>query len=166
MISAIIQHGSPARRGRRNTQTKKTQRCFRKYGDGHSDAGLNQDWLNDVRQNMTNKNSRAGCPQSPRPLNKLESLNLQNLTSSQSCISDPADDDQSKNQTIETGAQESHKCNRQENSGEGQQRVNDHHRYKCIQPATDITGKPANRNANYDRQQNNRRPYPHADAGT
>ena len=70
---------------------------------------------------MTNENSQAGCAQRASPLDELESFDFEDLSSRQPRVAHPTYDRQSKNQTIETRAQESHEGDRQQNSGEGQQ---------------------------------------------
>src|SRR6185295_6796647 len=115
MIATVIEHTSPTRCRRGDAETEKTQRRFRKDRSGHSDAGLDQNGLNDVRQNMTYENSRTGCAQRSSSFDELECLDLEDLAPGQSRITHPADAGQRKNQSIETRAEKSHEGDRQEN---------------------------------------------------
>src|SRR6185369_5302104 len=121
MIARIIEHRSPTRRRRRDAQSEKTQRCLGKNRHGHSNAGLNQNWLNDVRQNMTNKNSWSRRPQRTSAFNKLQRLDLQNLSSRKPRVSDPTDGGQRKNQAIDSWPKKSNQGDRQQNSGKSHQ---------------------------------------------
>src|SRR5215831_8960944 len=105
MIARIIEHRSPTRRRRRDAQAEKTQRGLGKNRHGHSNAGLNQNWLNDVRQNMTNKNSWSGRSQRTGAFYKLQRLDLQNLSSRKPRVTDPTDSGQCKNQSIDSWTQ-------------------------------------------------------------
>src|SRR6266571_3085703 len=166
MSAAVVQHSPPTRRGRGKPKAKKAQRGFGKDRPSHSNAGLNQNRLNDVWQNMINENSEAWRPKGACCLDEVKSFDFENLSSCQPGISHPANAGESKNQSIKTWPQKSDEGDRQQNAGEGQQRIDDHHSHKRIQCTTDVTGKSPNQNPGYSGEQNNCSPYSHAYAST
>src|SRR5688572_24862368 len=115
---------------------------------------------------MANENSRPRRTQRAGTFNKLQRFDLQNLPSRQSRVTDPTDDGQSKNQTIEAWPEEGYQSDRQKNSGKSHQGVDDQHRYKSVQLTTYKTCTSAYQNAGHHGEQNNGRPYSHTDAST
>src|SRR5260370_20997211 len=96
--ATIVEHGSPARGRRRNTQPEETHGGFGKHSAGHADGGLHDDGLNDVGKNMSCNDTPVAGAERPRGFEELPFLDRQNLRAHQTRVAYPPADAQRQNE--------------------------------------------------------------------
>src|SRR5579864_3719894 len=87
---AVVEHGSPACGGRRNTEAEKTHGGFGEDGAGHANRGLHDDGLNDIRKDVAHDDAQIGCTQSARSFDKFAFPGSQDLSANQARVADPS----------------------------------------------------------------------------
>jgi len=59
VAARVIQHGTPARHGCKHAKAEKTQRRLRENSAGDADGCLNQERLQNIRQQMSRQNAKV-----------------------------------------------------------------------------------------------------------
>lgn len=143
MCARIVQHGTPTGRRRRHTQPQKAERGLGEHGSGHADGGLHHQWLNDIGQNVTQKNAEVARAQRARSFDKLALPHGQHLRPDKAGVANPSANRQGKDQIEKSGAKKRHKGNGEQDSRHGHEGIHGEHVDDGIQNAAVKTGDAA-----------------------
>src|SRR5579864_5006430 len=81
--AAVVEHGSPACGGRRNTEPEETHGGFGEDGAGHANRRLHDYWLNDIGKNVAYDDAQIGCAQRAGGFNEFAFPRSQDLSANQ-----------------------------------------------------------------------------------
>src|SRR5215467_8860003 len=96
--ATIVEHGSPAGRGRRNTKTEETHSRFGEDGSSHADRGLHNHRLNDVWQDVADDDTQIAGVECTGGFDEFAFASCEDLSADQTRISDPSAEGESENE--------------------------------------------------------------------
>ena len=123
MCATVIEHGSPARGGRRNAEAKKTHGRFGEDGAGHADRGLHDYRLNDIGKNVANDDAQIAGAESARGFNEFAFPRGQNLSANQARVAHPSAERERDHKIEDAGAAECDEGDGNQNSRERKKRI-------------------------------------------
>src|SRR2546423_2876918 len=153
-VARLFNHHAPGWRGRRHAQTQKRKRSFGENCAGHSQAGLDNQRLNRVWQNMHRQDAQIAGAERARGLHKIVLANFQDLSANQSRIADPTNDAEREDQLVQSSAKKSDQRNRQQQTGKGEENIKNVAGQKSINPTTIVPGDCADAGSDQSRYTN------------
>src|SRR5437879_10598466 len=86
MPASVIEHGAPTRDRGEDSEAKKAEGGFGEDGACNADGGLNQNGLENIRQQMARHDSYRGCAKRARSEDEFEFFHLQDLRASEARV--------------------------------------------------------------------------------
>src|SRR5450631_3360004 len=166
MRAAIIQHCSPRGRRRWHAKSQETHGGFGEDRTRHADRRLNNYRLNNVRQNVADKNSEITCAEGPRRFHIFFFPRGQHLRPYQACVADPSAERKRENQVENPRATKRDKGNRDQDSRKRQKRVHHDHVDEAVDAPTVVAGDRADDQTNPQRHRHHAASHQHRDSRT
>src|SRR6201987_5452903 len=138
MAAGVVEHGAPAGHWGEDAYAEETQRGFGEDGAGHGDGGLDQHRLQDIRGKMTQQNACVRSTERAGGEDVFHFFGLQNLCAGEACIACPSGDHESENYFAEARAEECCERNGEQDSGEGEKRVDEDDVDEAVEPAAEV----------------------------
>src|SRR5580692_11177394 len=112
--AAVVEHRSPACRGRRDAEPEETHGGFGEDGSGHADGGLHNYGLNNIRENVADNNSQIGGAEGTGGFDEFAFASGENLSANHARVTDPSAEGEREDEVEDAGAAEG-------DEGDGQQ---------------------------------------------
>ena len=164
MRPSSVEHGSPARRRRLHPESEKTERRLANDRPRHSQRRLNNDGRNRAGNHVAPEDTRRACAKSDRGLHVFERARTQHLSPHKARIADPPNHGQRQQHVRETRTKHGDERNREEQSGEREQRV-DHPADNVVHRPTPVAGNSAQKRTDDSRDDDDSQPDGKGDAG-
>src|SRR6267154_3466506 len=164
MGTAVIQHGSPACRGRRDAESQKAHGSFSENRSCHADRGLDDHWLNNIRQNVADDDAKIAGSQCPGGFDEFALARREDLPADKTRIADPSSERERKNEIEDARSTEGDEGDRQQDSGEREEGIHKHDVDEAVDAPTVVTGDGSDDQSEGERRQDNATSYEHRDA--
>src|SRR6266851_6384601 len=143
MGAAIIQHGAPACRRRRDAESQKAHGGFGENRSRHAYRGLHDHRLNDVWQNVADDDAKIAGPESAGSFDEFTLACGENLAADQASIAYPSSERERENQIEDARTAERDERNREQNSRERQECIHQDDVDEAVDASAVIAGDRA-----------------------
>lgn len=121
--TGVVEHGSPGRSGRLDAEAEKAERGFGEYSGGHPYSGLDQEWLQNVGQDVANHQMHIAGTKRASCLDVFALFDAEHLRSYQSRVVDPSGKSEGKDEVRKAGSEKRDDGDREKNSRKGEEGV-------------------------------------------
>ena len=166
MRSPVVEHSSPACRGRWDAETEKAKCGFREHGRSHADGGLNDQWLQDVGKDVAAEDAEIRGSKGAGGFDEFARPDGHDLCADETSVADPSGEGESEDEIEEPGAKEGDKGNREQDPRESEESVRNVDIQEGVEPSAVEACQAAEDKASEQRNSYYGDGDDHGDAGT